>query len=240
MKRSLMKALAATIRARGLTQAELARRLGVSVPTVKRWLRGEGLDLDGLERLLAEAGLTLSELAALLPAREARSFGYTLEQERFFADHPRFLAYFDLLLAGEAPASIARKHGLSERSTARYLRQLEKLGLIERLPRDRVRLTVEGEPKWMPRGPLATRFRQEAIGAFLSEAGERVRFGMHRLTSADARKARTMLDELAAFLRAAEGRGKLQRDASSEQWGFLAGFAPYAWARLGSVGDLAT
>ena len=55
--------LAETRRARNMTQAELAGRVGVTDKAVSRWERGVGFpDINTLEPLAAALGLTVPEL----------------------------------------------------------------------------------------------------------------------------------------------------------------------------------
>lgn len=239
MKRSLMNALARVARAQGLTQADLARRLGVSLPTLKRWLRGEGIDLASLEALLNELGLSLAEAAALVPGDASRGFDYTVEQEAFFARHPYFLAYFDRLLAGNSPAQIRRRSQISERATSRYLRKLAELGLIERLEGGRVRLLPRGEPRWRKGGPLSQRFRGEALQSFLKGSPpESIRFGIHRLLPDDARKMQLMINELRDALIVAESRAKVHAQDDARPWGALTALSPFEWELLTHIREV--
>jgi transcriptional regulator with XRE-family HTH domain len=55
-----------------ITQVELARRLGVSQPTVWEWLNGHSRpSLDNLLALASETGITVDELARDLPPKAA-------------------------------------------------------------------------------------------------------------------------------------------------------------------------
>ena len=47
-----------------------------------------------------------------------------------------------------------------------------------------------------------------------------------------------MLDDLREFVRAAEGRAKLQRSNGVKSWGMLLGLAPYAWSKLDQIVEL--
>ena len=52
----------------GLTQAELARRAGISLRTLKTWEAGRlPIYMQGTSRLAAELGLSLDDLAGVAP-----------------------------------------------------------------------------------------------------------------------------------------------------------------------------
>ncbi|RYZ68472.1 MAG: XRE family transcriptional regulator [Proteobacteria bacterium] len=89
MKQDLHRELVAIVKARaktnGLTQAALAKRLSVSLPTMKRWYQGDFVTLENLKRLCDEVGLSLTEAFATVEDAKSLNFQYTNEQEVFFA-----------------------------------------------------------------------------------------------------------------------------------------------------------
>ena len=46
----------------GLTQSDLAKKLGVSLPTIKRWYGGGTVTLESFKLLVNEVGLSLTEI----------------------------------------------------------------------------------------------------------------------------------------------------------------------------------
>jgi transcriptional regulator with XRE-family HTH domain len=83
--------LEAYLKARGWTQAELARRVGVSRQAVSLWLRGNEANLQGrhLIRLSQVLGVSVEELASPLPCFEPgihAQLRATLLWDRLFPD----------------------------------------------------------------------------------------------------------------------------------------------------------
>jgi transcriptional regulator with XRE-family HTH domain len=202
----LSQALRSLLKDKGWSQAAFAGALGISIPTAKRWLKGEGLLLRDWLRALETLGLTLPEL--LERAGEGSSqFFYSAEQEGALARTPSLLAYFDLLLAGETPAAIARTHGVAKTDTAHFLGRLAKLKLIEWLPKDRVRLLVTGEPRWNPAGPLAAKFRRQTLREFTDRFGDdpaSLRIGIYGLSEESLRSLPSLFGEVLETLRRRE------------------------------------
>jgi len=181
----LTLALRQLLREKGCSQAAFAKALGISLPTAKRWLRGEGISFQDWLRALEASGISLGELIERAGLDNYRQFSYSPAQDKALAQTPGLLAYFDQLLAGKAPAEIARAHRLPKTATAQYLGALAKVGLIEWLPKDRARLLVRGEPRWNPQGPLAQKFRRQTLREFTDRFGDdpgALRLGIYELS----------------------------------------------------------
>lgn len=236
MIRSITEILKSQAKSKGLTQSKLALELGVSLPTMKRWFSGKGLGLEEFLRLTQAIGLSFEDLAALTPEQEKKSFQYTELQETFFAEDPRYLAYFDQLLNGQHPDQIAARANLSPRSTRRYLKALEDIGLIEVHANHKVRLLVKGEPVWRKKGVLAQTLKAAAIEDFTEVASEKVQLMLHRYTPDDAQKIKALLQELSDAAATANRRAKFA--THSQEYGLMLGVARYRWQLLESVEEL--
>lgn len=156
-------------RANGLNQNQLARRLGVSLPTIKRWLSGEAVSLDKLSLLCDVVGLKVSEVVAEVEGGSNSGWQYSLEQEEFLALNPDVLAFFDYMVQGSTPGRIKARFKLQRDKVSRYLSELESIGLVERHPGNRVRMVQKGEPVWRKAGPLSIAYRGKIINEFLSQ-----------------------------------------------------------------------
>lgn len=195
------------LKARQMTQEEFARVLKTSVPTMKRWLRGEGLLFRDLSRMLEALNLRLSEVSLLAEGEVRSSFTYSFAQEETLAREEGLLAFFDQLLKGKTPTQIARKHQLTEKSLVFYLSKLEKLKLIQWLPKNKVKILVSGEPNWNPGGPLSQKFRRQIVDEHLKNHlfdKDRLRVGVYSLSNESQKKISGYLVELSERLRVLE------------------------------------
>lgn len=160
------EALKKTLKSRGRTYRELASHMGVSLPTVKRWLGAEEIAMGRLLEILDWLDLSLAELESLAQIEIRREVGVlTLEQEKFFVQNPGCLAYLSALHSGESPGMIAEKNGLNEASTELYLLRLERQGFLSRDSRGRVRLLHRALPGNNAKGPLLRRQYKQYIEA---------------------------------------------------------------------------
>lgn len=199
----------------GLTQNQLARKLGVSLPTIKRWYGGGTVTLESLQLLVNEVGLTLTEVFSSIEESTSETFQYTEEQEHFFSANPDYLAYFDNLLRGLSSSQIQKKFRMSERKSVQYLSKLDQMKLIEWLPKNKVRLLVKGEPVWKVGGALATKLRGDIFSSFVkAEKKSDSHFFLHDYLPEDRDEVARKMQELIEFAKRANSRAKFRTDNS--------------------------
>src|SRR5687768_1861513 len=133
-------ALKRLLRARGRTYAQAATVLGLSEASVKRlFARGE-LSLDRLERLCDWIGVDLAELVAASQAVRPALSELTPEQERELLRDPALLLIAFLVLNRWSEAEILAQYRFDKPGLDLRLIKLERLGMVELLPFDRIRL----------------------------------------------------------------------------------------------------
>ncbi len=166
---AILAAAKVLLRKQKRTYEDLAKHLGLSLPSVKRAMNSPNLPLHRMLEICEFLGFTLSELLAFARRDGSEGFRFTPEQENFFADHPHFLAYFFEVLE-HTPAEIEKKHGISRRATHVYLKKLESMGLVELHPGDVVKHQVRGAIHWDDHGRLGQRFSRSMIEGFAAHA----------------------------------------------------------------------
>ena len=199
---SLVLMLKRVLKANGITYAQIADTLGISEPSIKRNFSEESFTLERFSRICEIAGISIAELSALIRTEDdSNSYTYTLEQENFFAENPRYLAFFDLLIRlGSLPKIRKQKPALKEHQINLYFRQLEKMGLAERLTGDQFRLLVSRNVTWNKNGPLRNKFLPMARNDFLdggfNEENRLFRFSSLQLTDHSYRTFIAEIDKL--------------------------------------------
>ncbi|MFZ5655675.1 MAG: transcriptional regulator [Pseudomonadota bacterium] len=199
---ALVDALKRALRRQGLTYAAVATRMRLSEASIKRMLSRGRLSLEQMLQLADIAGTDLAELArqAKASARLPRVLG--LEQERALAADPRLLLLFHLLVGGRSVEEIAREFDLRGTACTVLLARLDRLGLIELLPADRVRLRVAQDFAWRSDGPVRKRYGAQVLREFLHDRfdGERtlLRFEVRELSEASIDILRRKLQRLSA------------------------------------------
>jgi transcriptional regulator with XRE-family HTH domain len=158
------------LKSRGIVYQDLARELKLSLPSVKRLFSKGDLTLTRLNDICRVIDIPMSEVFKLIDS-EVSSEPQVLsdEQERFLARNPDRLAYLELLLNEMTPKQIEREFGLKEQTTVKILAELDKWGLIEWNPKNRVKIKGAKMIKLQPNGPLRKLIKDKGIKAFLDD-----------------------------------------------------------------------
>lgn len=227
--KDVMTILKGQASAKGYTQIELAKKLDVSLPTLKRWLSGKAVTLENLKKLTDTLGVSFAELATATNDKGRARFQYTLEQEEQFARNPELLAFFDYLVRGHSASNIQKKFSLSIAFIERCLSRLDKLGLIDWLPKNKASLKVVGEPEWRKNGPLTKKFKNQIRSDFLNSHGVNFeRFALHDYLPEDKLKIERMLEDVLELSRQAGSRAAASK-SMTEAGGLFVSFKKFRW-----------
>jgi transcriptional regulator with XRE-family HTH domain len=160
-------ALKASLRARGLTYAALARELRLSEAAVKRMFSREAFSLRRIEQILGVLDLSLEEVARLGRGAQAGPLELSLEQELALAKDERLLSVFWLLQNDWRFEEVLESFAISRAELTGACARLEKLKLIDWRPGNRVRLRVPKDFAWRERGPVKKAYGRRVMQDFL-------------------------------------------------------------------------
>jgi transcriptional regulator with XRE-family HTH domain len=164
----IILALKRGLRARGITYAMLAKRIGLSEPSVKRILSKGSLSLPRLERICEATGLSMDELLRPVSAGPAEtSSTLSAVQETALASDPQLLGCFYLLTNGHTPREVAAELGADEKLLRRWLVKLDNLHLVELKARLGARLRVHAPIAWREDGPIRRTYEQQVRDEFM-------------------------------------------------------------------------
>ncbi len=158
----LVDALKKALKIHGKTYADVAQALQLSTTSVKRLFADEALSLKRLDAICAMMDLEITDLL-----QQVAEKGWQLQQleeaqeSEIARDLPLLLvtvAVLNHLSIGE----ILSRFNIDEHLVIRKLAWLDRQGLIELLPKNRIKLKVSGNFAWRPDGPIQ-RFFQENI-----------------------------------------------------------------------------
>lgn len=168
------------LRSRGLTYRDVAKALKLSEPSVKRMFATQRFTLDRLARIGELLGFSLAELAQEAAAGSARVQALEEDQEALLVSDIKLLLTAVCALNHWNLADIVATYRLTEAECLKRLLQLDRLGLIELLPGDRIRLRIARDFDWLPDGPIRQFFRAQGQDNFLDSpftaAGESMSF----------------------------------------------------------------
>lgn len=176
----LLTTLKREFKSRGITYRDAARQLGLSESSIKRLFSSSRLSLARLEQLCQLAGLELTDLVQEMAAGRRHLDRLTAEQEKEVAEDLQLLLVAICVLNRWTFEEIVATYRLSETDCVQKLARLDRLGLIELLPGNRIRLIVSGDFRWITNGPIQRFFQRRVQPAFMkstfSGAGEKLLF----------------------------------------------------------------
>lgn len=197
-------ALKRLLRARGRTYAQAAIVLELSEASVKRLFAGGGLSLERLEQVCDWLGVDVADVVQLSQAVQATVTELKPEQERELLRDPALLLIAFLVLNRWTEAEILAQYRFTKPQLTTRLIKLEKLGLIELMPFDRIKLRTSRNFAWRKDGPIQRFFSERVLPEFLAtrfdQPGERTHFVGGMLSRASVRKLHDAMDALARQL----------------------------------------
>jgi DNA-binding Xre family transcriptional regulator len=198
---AIIEVLKRSLKTRGHTYRDLAKRVGLSEASIKRVFSEETFTLQRLETICAAIGMSVSELVRIASdTRESSSQYLTLEQEQLLAGDLPLLACFYLLLNGRTSAEIQERLALSERELRVLYVKLDNARLVELQPRLKARLRVGPVVVWRADGPMHKVYEQRVKTEFLQSdfrgADEALHFRSAEISDASARILARKLEQL--------------------------------------------
>ena len=169
---SIADLLKRALRARGITYAQLAGRIAMSEASVKRMFSQRNFTLSRLDRICTVTGIEFEELARGLNREERLISRLTHEQETEIVEDPRlFLAALSVLNLIDFEEILAT-YRLDKPQLIGLLSRLDRIGFIELLPNNRIKLLVARTFSWIPNGPIMQAFKRHAAEFFAADFGK--------------------------------------------------------------------
>jgi transcriptional regulator with XRE-family HTH domain len=233
------------LKARGVTYAELARRIGLSEPSVKRVLSRGTLSLRRLEQICTAIGTSIGDLAQFTGGSNSeRAETLTIEQEKALATDPTLFACYHLLVNGRSYREIGTDLRVPQRAVLDWLARLKALGLIAQAANNRARPSTTVAVKWRPDGPVRRMYEREVRAEFLqslfSTDGDSLHFRSAELSPASCRVLQRKLDRLAADFRDLAELDSTLPSAAKRNVGCLLAMRPWvsSWFAKSAAGPV--
>ena len=163
---ALVDSLKRELRARNITYATVAERLGMSEASVKRMFSQKEFTLSRVDAICEVAGIEFSDLARSLGAQDAVLTQLTQEQEREFVENHKLMAVALATLNYWTFEQIIAFYDIDAAECTRLLARLDRLKFIELMPNNRIRVLVSRAFAWIPDGPIQRLFKEQAVGDY--------------------------------------------------------------------------
>jgi len=196
----LVEGVKARLRAQGMTYRDLARRLAVSEPTIKRDLARGNFTLERLDRICQALGIGIEEL--LMATDRTPLTELTEQQEVALVANPRLLLVTYLVVNDWKLADVIATFRLDQNELIDTLLKLDKLQILDFRPPMRVRKLTARNFSWRRDGPVQAFFLQKVIPEFFDarfdELGDEMRFVSGTLSAASMLRLQASLRRVAA------------------------------------------
>ncbi len=200
----LVDTLKRVLRAQKITYAQVADELGLSETSVKRLFSKSTFTLDRLEQICAKAGISIFDLAREADVTPEAVTELTPEQEQELLADPKLLLVTFSVLNHWGIDEIVDKFQITEAEVIQRLARLDRLGMIELLPENRIKRLTARNFTWRKNGPVQNFVENEIKTDFLSnrfvQKGEHLRFVGGMLSRDSVIRMHRAIDRLAAEL----------------------------------------
>jgi len=160
----LLNTLKKALKAHGLTYLKIAEALELSEASVKRLFAEQTISLQRLEQICQLMEIEISDLVQMMNEQQPRLHNLSVEQEKEITQDLILLLVTVSVLNRWTLQNILTFYKLSEAECIQKLAQLDKLKIIELLPKNKIKLLVAPNFSWRENGPIQ-QFFQEKIAA---------------------------------------------------------------------------
>jgi hypothetical protein len=183
--------------------------VGLSEASVKRVFSERRFTLARLEDFCRVLEIDFFELAKLARGRAVDAREMSEKQETALANDARLLGVFYLLLSDWTASEILASYEISQADLTRLLVRLDRLALVDLLPRGRVRVKVPRLLRLHPGGPIHRVHGKRVVSDFVAAEFDRIggyfRFEYRELSKVSYEMLRRKLERISAeFLELAE------------------------------------
>ena len=174
------------LKAQDRSYRDVARYLELSEASVKRLFSSERFTVERLAKIGELLGFTLAEMLQTAASSVPELDTLTSAQEAQLVSDEILLMVTVLALNHWSVADIVNWYRISEAEVVKRLRILDRMGVIELLPGDRIRRRARRDFDWLPHGPIKAYFAKQGVSDFLkgpfNDADESMDFSHAMLT----------------------------------------------------------
>lgn len=234
-KNSIISSLKALLRSHGITYKQLGHHLDMSEAGVKRAFANGTFTIKRLEDISRIIGLTFSDIVRhSFQKNDVERRRLTIEQEDALASDQALFSVFYLVTCGLEPAFILKNYSFGVNELNAYLRELDRLRLIDLHLGMSVKPLKDQDLEWNSKGPLKTRYssqlRHEFIESEFEKPDEFLVFTSGKLTSASFEVLQKKSEQLIRDFRALAEIDTLSRKEEAKPVWVLTACRPWLFS----------
>jgi len=155
------------LKAQSLTYQDVGHALKLSEASVKRVFASERFTVTRLAQVSQLLGFTLAELLQESTSSLPPLATLTREQESQLISDDKLLLAAVCSLNHWSLSDITDVYQITMLEAVKRLRILDRMGIIELLPGDRIRRRAKRDFDWIPDGPIRNYFSKQGLSDFL-------------------------------------------------------------------------
>jgi len=202
---ALIETLKKSLKARNLTYLDVANALELSEPSIKRMFSDGNISLIRLDQICTLMDMDISDVVKILENEKKQTTEISIEQEKTLCADPKLLVCAFLVSNGWKYNEIIAHYQFDPNELVRYLATLDKLHIIELLPRNRIKLLISSRFTWNRNGPMQQFFEKNLVKDFLNDdfdqPQEICEFFIAMLSDDSSQKIRDNLEKIAIYFR---------------------------------------
>ena len=175
-RKELIDTLKKSLKSAGIKYSDIARHLQLSEISIKRNFAQNNFTLDRLEAICGMIDIDLIDLVRMTDDERVKISTMTREQEEEIVSDLKFTLVAICVQNAWQMDEIIHYYDITKEECIRYLIKLDRHGLINLLPNNRIRRMLAHDFRWIPQGPIETFFQNkvqsEFMGSSFTHAGE--------------------------------------------------------------------
>jgi transcriptional regulator with XRE-family HTH domain len=164
---ALVDTLKREMKARGITYADLAKRIQMSEASVKRMFSQKNFTLQRLDDILKATEIDFRDIAIGANDESRLISELTYAQEKEIIGDTKLFVVAVSVMNLLTVAQIVKTYQVTEAEVVKCLTRLDRIGFLELMPNNRVKLLISRTFRWIPDGPIQTHFRELAFSDYL-------------------------------------------------------------------------
>ena len=170
---ALVDVLKRQLRARGVTYAQVARKLKLSEASVKRMFSKRDFTLRRLDEICQLTNADFSDLARILHQEEPLLSQLSWDQEQEIVSNRKLFLVAVCALNHVTLEQMVAAYAIDKAECVQLLVKLDRLGFIQLQPNNRIKLLVSHNFSWLPDGPIQRFFNQQAHNEYFRSRFDR-------------------------------------------------------------------
>ena len=237
---TMLETLKKYLKAKGMTYKQLADEMKLSEASVKRMFSKHRFSLSRLDEICRILDIDFYDLVLMDKQRNQRSADrLTNAQEESLLKDDKLWIFLYFLLNGWSVSQVVEDYQYSEPEAVRMLGKLERLGLLEVHPYNRVRLLIPTNAFWQNNGPLWQATHKMFIDDFMDSSfnlpNERLEFIPGQFSEASLKIIRKKIENLVKeYNQLAEMDSSLPIEGRYST-GLFIGFRPWVYSVIANL-----